>query len=211
MRFRHAMFISVVLCVLAAFLAWTDAAVAKAPGEDDPNLTPAEDPQPFPEEARLPAVTQYRHVAGSAFVPLYADAGVTYGTKGCTYMTNATHLFMNYSLDLPADSTVTYLRLYFNDTAATDGTLHLARYDDGAAYEYLATVTTWGSGGLGNTSVSGLNIQVDYVNYNYVLLWLPGVSGNTMQLCGFRVNYLKPLFVDGFETGSTLRWSAVMP
>ena len=174
-------------------------------------MTPAEDAQPLPEEALLHVGTQYRHVAGSAFVPLYSDSGTTYGSKGCTYMTSATHLFMNYSLDLPAGSTITYLRLYFNDTAATDGTLHLARYDDGASYEYLATVETSGSAGLGSSTVSGLNIQLDYVNYNYVLYWMPGVSGNTMQLCGFRVNYFKPLFVDGFETGNALRWSVVMP
>ena len=151
MSYGHVVFTNVLCFILAAFLAWTVPAVAQVPWEDEPNLTFGEEPQPPPDEALLHVGTQYRHVAGSAFVPLYSDSGVTYGTKGCTYMTSATHLFMNYSLDLPADSTITYLRLYFNDTAATDGTLHLARYDDGAAYEYLATVTTWGSGGLGNT------------------------------------------------------------
>ena len=139
------------------------------------------------------ATMDYRHVAGSAFVPLYGDAGVTYGTKGCTYMSNAAHAFMNYSLDLPHNSTVKYIRLYFNDTAATDGTLHLAEYDDGASYTYLATVETSGSAGLGSSTVSGLNIPLDYGNYNYVLYWMPGVSGSTMQLCGYRVGFTPPI------------------
>ena len=189
MHFRHVLFTHVLFCILVAFVAWTNPAIAQVPWPDDPNLTLGDVTQPLPEEARVPAATQFRHVAGSAFVPLYADSGVTYGSKGCTYMANATHLFMNYSLDLPNNAIVTYVRLYFNDTAATDGTLHLAQYDDGASYSYLATVTTSGSSGLGYATVTGLNIPLDYVNYNYVMYWMPGVSGNTMQLCGFRVGY----------------------
>jgi hypothetical protein len=65
----------------------------------------------------------------------------------------------------------------------------LAEYDDGATYSYLATVTTSGSSGLGSATVSGLNIPLDYVNFSYVMYWMPGVSGSTLQLCGFRVGY----------------------
>jgi len=212
MRLRHVMFTHVLFCILVAALAWTDPAIAQVAWEDDSNLTPGEDTEALPEEAPKSAGTQYLHVAGSAFVPLYDDSGVTYGSKGCTYMTSATHLFMNYSLDLPSNAIVTYVRLYFNDTAATDGTLHLAEYDDGATYTYLATVTTSGSSGLGSATVSGLNIPLDYVNYNYVMYWMPGVSGNTMQLCGFRVGYLTPMvFADGFESGDASAWSATVP
>jgi len=212
MRFRHILFTHVLFCILVAFVAWTNPAIAQVPWADDPNLTLGEDTEPLPMEAPESAATQYLHVAGSAFVPLYADSGVTYGTKGCTYMTSATHLFMNYSLDLPTNSTVTYVRLYFNDTAATDGTLHLAEYDDGATYTYLATVTTSGSSGLGFATVSGLNIPLDYLNSYYVMYWMPGVSGSTMQLCGFRVGYLTPIvFINGFESGDTSRWSATVP
>ena len=189
MRLRHVMFTHVLFCILVAVLAWPDPAIAQVAWEDDSNLTLGEDTEPLPVEAPEPATTQYLHVAGSAFVPLYADSNVTYGTKGCTYMTSATHLFMNYSLDLPNNAIVTYVRLYFNDTAATDGTLHLAEYDDGASYTYLATVTTSGSSGLGYATASGLSIPLDYLNYNYVMYWMPGVSGSTMQLCGFRVGY----------------------
>jgi hypothetical protein len=212
MRIRHVMLTSILSSVLTVaaiigLLACTGSVIAQkgdppadpneapvvAPAEGDPNTPAAQGAQALPEEDQPEAATQYQHVAGSAFVPLYADSGVTYGSKGCTYMTSATHLFMNYSLDLPDDSTVTYLRLYFNDTAATDGTLHLAEYDDGASYTYLATVETSGSAGLGSSTVSGLNIPLDYVNYNYVLYWMPGVSGSTMQLCGYRVGFTPPI------------------
>jgi hypothetical protein len=158
MRRRHVKLAVVPFCILIVVLSWTPPAVAQVSEEDDANLLPAEESLPFPEDYEVLPATRHQHVAGSAFVPLYGDAGVTYGSKGCTYMTNASHAFMNYSLDLPSGSTVTYLRLYFNDTAATDGTLHLAQYDDGAAYEYLATVQTSGSAGLGSSTVSGLSI-----------------------------------------------------
>jgi len=44
------------------------------------------------------------------------------------------------------------------------------------------------------------------------MYWMPGVSGNTMQLCGFRVGYLTPMvFADGFESGDASAWSATVP
>ncbi|MBZ0089721.1 MAG: hypothetical protein K8H90_05005, partial [Thermoanaerobaculia bacterium] len=187
-------------------------ATAQATAADDPNETLAPDVEPIPERAPLAAGAQYRHVAGSAFVPLYADSGATYGSKGCTYMTAATHLYSNYSLDLRHESIVTAVRLYFNDTAPTDGTLHLARYDDGGSYTYLASVSTEGSAGWGVVTTSGLQIQLDYVNYNYVLYWMPGVGDSTMQLCGFRVSYFEPsIFLDGFESGNFLAWDLDIP
>jgi hypothetical protein len=73
-------------------------------------------------------------------------------------------------------------------------------------------VTTSGSSGLGYSTVSGLSIPLDYVNYNYVMYWMPGVSGSTMQLCGFRVGYLTPaVFADGFESGDASAWSTTVP
>ncbi len=201
--------LSGLLTLLAAFVVLSDSGIAVAQKPvptptplqqvtpQDPNALTVNSEGPALNQApELPdawaATTDYQHVAGSAFVPLYSDAGVTYGSKGCTYMSSASHLFMNYSLDLPNHSTVTAVRLYFNDTAPTNGTLHLAQYDDGADYEYLATVTTSGSSGLGNATVSGLTITLDYANYNYVMYWMPGIGGSTMQLCGFRVTYTRP-------------------
>jgi hypothetical protein len=212
MKTRHVIGLSILsslLTLLAVFIVLSDSGIAAArkpvPTPTPlPQITP-QDPNALTENSERPAMneapeqpnavaatTDYQHVAGSAFVPLYDDAGVTYGSKGCTYLSSATHLFMNYSLDLPNHSTVTAVRLYFNDTAPTTGTLHLAQYDDGAAYTYLATVTTSGSSGLGSATVSGLTITLDYLNYNYVMYWMPGISGSTMQLCGFRVNYTRP-------------------
>lgn len=215
MRFRHALFCAAlrgILVLVLTLATWTVPALAAATANDDPNRTLAPDVEPIPERAPLAAGAQYRHVAGSAFVPLYADSGVTYGSKGCTYMTAATHLFLNYSLDLRHNSIVTAVRLYFNDTAPTDGTLHLAQYDDGASYTYLASVSTSGSSGLGSATVTGLDLQLDNLNYNYVLYWMPGVGDSTMQLCGFKVSYFEPsIFLDGFESGNFLAWDLDIP
>jgi hypothetical protein len=45
------------------------------------------------------------------------------------------------------------------------------------------------------------------------MYWMPGVAGNTMQLCGFRVGYLGPveLFDDGFESGGFSAWTEIVP
>ena len=194
MRLSHLELSGVLPCILLLVLvSWAVPVIAQTTDDDEPNGTFAAEAEPNAEEAPLLAGTQYRHVAGSAFVPLYADSGVTYGSKGCTYMTADIHLFLNYSLDLPHGSTVTTLRVYFNDTSPADGTLYLAQYDDGASYVYLASVATSGSSGFGSATTSGLTIQLDNVNYNYVLYWVPGISGVAVQLCGFRVDYTEPL------------------
>lgn len=214
MKTRQVIGISVLsslVTLLAVFVVLSGSGVAVAQEPDptpisvqqvtplDPNALTVNSEEPAMNEATeqpnaATATQDHLHVAGSAFVPLYDDAGVTYGSKGCTYMTSSVHTYMNYSLDLPNHSTVKMIRLYYNDTAATNGTLHLAQYDDGASYKYLATVETSGSSGLGSNTVTDLNIELDNINYNYVMYWMPGGGGSTMQLCGFRVVYDRPFF-----------------
>ncbi|MFZ5808973.1 MAG: hypothetical protein ACOY16_06805 [Chloroflexota bacterium] len=212
MKTRQVIGISVLSCLvtlLAVFVVLSSSRVAVAQKPDptpisvqqvtplDPNALTVNSEEPAMSEATeqpnaMAVTTDYLHVAGSAFVPLYGDAGVTYGGKGCTYMTGYSHLYMNYSLDLPHNSIITFIRIYFIDTNTTDGIMHLARYDDGVAYDYPATVYTSGSSGFGKATLSDLNIQLDNLNYNYVMYWMPGVAGSSMQLCGFRVNYERP-------------------
>jgi hypothetical protein len=136
----------------------------------------------------------YMHVAGSTFVPLYKGTDPTYAAGGCTYSASANvgDAYFNFPLMLPPGSRINSLRFYYNDTAATDGTLRIRRMDDGNPYSEVTTVSSTGSGGIGYSSVTGLNYEVDYSNYSYVLQYFATVTGSTMQLCGARVGYTPP-------------------
>ncbi len=139
------------------------------------------------------ATNDYQHVAGSAFTPLWNPAQTYYASNGCVYMTG-TYKYLSYPLILPSGSTMTQLRFYYKDASASeDGIFNLVRYDDGLSNTYLYTLTTSGSGGLGSYTTLDVSLTPDYMNYSYVLLWRPVVAGSTMQLCGYRAVYTRPL------------------
>ncbi len=141
------------------------------------------------------AATDYQHVAGSAFTPLWNSAQIYYASNGCVYVTG-TYKYLSSPLILPYRSTATQLRLYYEDTSASeDGIFNLVQYDDGLSSTYLYTLTTVGSGGVANYVTIDVSLTPDYLNYSYMLLWRPLVGGNTMQLCGYRVAYTRPLLV----------------
>jgi hypothetical protein len=153
-------------------------------------------PEPFtPEDSDAPqATTRYLHISGSVFRTLYSSTLYSYGGSGCVYTNGGGNPYLNYALELPYDSTVTQLRLYYKDTSASaDAKFWLAQYDDGLSYTYIvtATTTTRTGSGWGMTTVS-LNKQLDYDNYSYALVWSQPVAGATLQLCGFRVGYTPP-------------------
>ncbi len=139
------------------------------------------------------ATTDYQHVAGSAFTPLWSSAQLYYSGEGCVYITG-TSPFLSYPLIVPYGSTVTQLRLYYEDTSASeDGILNLVQYDDGISSTYLYTLTTDGSSGISSYNSLIVSLTPDYMNYSYMLVWRPLVPGNTMKLCGYRVAYTRPL------------------
>jgi hypothetical protein len=146
-----------------------------------------------PKEVEAPqAGTNYLHISGSVFVPLYSSTTFAYSGSGCIYFTGGGNNFLQFPLELPYNSTITQLRLYYKDTnAGSNATLYLAQYDDGLGYTYIVTVTSSGSGGWGTNTVS-LSQVPDYVNYSYTLLWVSPVADSSLQLCGFRVAYAPP-------------------
>jgi hypothetical protein len=142
----------------------------------------------------LGAGTVYLHIAGSTFTPLYGATNPQYVYGGCTYSASASSAdaYYNFPLMLPPGSTITYLRFYYNDTSASDSSLRIRQMDDGAGFSDIAIVSSSGSAGLGNSTVTGLNHVVDYVNYSYVLQFSANVAGSSMQLCGARIGYIPP-------------------
>ncbi|KAB2959605.1 MAG: hypothetical protein F9K18_11530 [Thermoanaerobaculia bacterium] len=204
-RFSHLFLLAVALGLLSftgAALAQPDKPLADAdqnalpevplaalPQQDASGALNEEEPGEAPD-----AVTDYMHVPGSAFVPMYGDNGIEYAPWGCSYSTGA-HGSTNYAVSIPDNSTVTYVRLYYNDTSATDdGVLRFSAYDDGQGGTYEAILETAGSAGMGTTTLSGLSIPIDTVNYSYLMYWTaPPSLGSAIQICGFRLGFQRPL------------------
>ncbi len=139
------------------------------------------------------AITRYTHISGSVFQTLYGTTQFAYGGSGCVYASGGGNPYLNHPVELPYDSTVTQLRLYYKDTnASANAHLWLARYDDGLSFTYIVTATTAGSAGWGTATVS-LNRQLDYDNYSYTMVWSQPVADSTLQLCGYRIGYTSPV------------------
>jgi len=147
------------------------------------------------KEDRLGApTTQYLHISGSVFVPLWETSTRTYAGSGCVYM-GGTNMYLNFPVILPDNSTITQLRLYYKDASASAGTLWLTQNNDGLDYVNLAEIATTGSSFAASHVTQDVNVPLDYGNFSYVLQWSPaGVSGSTMQFCGARIGYTRPLF-----------------
>ncbi len=159
-------------------------------------------------------VVESLRVAGSALRPRASDD--TYSASdsgGCIYMTGGSTLgVLNTPLQLPDGASVIALRMYYNDTSASDSVGWFTIYDlyGGLVKEY--SVLSSGNSGVGFAESGPIDHVIDYNLYSYVLNWRPNVAGSSMQLCGFRVFYNPPvLFVDGFETGNTSQWSLTLP
>jgi hypothetical protein len=143
----------------------------------------------------MQATTQYLHLSGSTFTQMYSDTGITYFTGGCVYHSSgsASYTFMNTALILPPEATITSMRFYYYDNSASDSTLRLRKMNDGNPdWSDVASLDSAGTPGLSYASVSGLDYDLDYTNYSYVLQYQGNVIGNSMRLCGVRIGYTTP-------------------
>ncbi len=141
----------------------------------------------------LPSTHSIR-IAGST--PKPRTSGVTYqvsGGGGCVFQTaGSTLVWWNLSLSLPPGATVNYLRIYVNDTSASDSQGWFTVYDlyGGIVGEF--PVDSSGSGGDGYWDSALIDHQINYGQSSYVFNWRPNVLGAEMQLCGFRIYYFDP-------------------
>ena len=84
------------------------------------------------------------------------------------------------------------MRFYYYDTSASDSTLRIRQMNDGDEWVDVASLDSTGTGGLSYRSVSGLDYDLDYTNYSYVLQYQGNVIGATMRFCGVRIGYTTP-------------------
>lgn len=138
-------------------------------------------------------------VTGSALKPRENDVSYAVsGTGACTYVTAGdASTVWNTDPGLPDGTVVDTLRMYYNDTSGSNSSAWFTVYDLYGAIVQEWSVSTTGSSGNSFSDSAPINHTINYAVYNYLLNWRPGVTGSTMQLCGFRVFHETPLPVPG--------------
>lgn len=162
------------------------------PYSTDPGYVPSQTQAPE-EETEINA-NAYLRVPGSVLRPRTNNVDYTSGSGGgCIYATSGdTGTVWNTPLYLPQGSTVTWLRMFVNDTSDKDCIGWLTVYDLYGKIHQEWGVYSSGTPGEAFFSVDIPDLVIDYVNYSYVLNWRPRDTGNDMQLCGFRIFYTPP-------------------
>jgi hypothetical protein len=115
------------------------------------------------------------------------------GEGGCVYASSGeARTWWSAPLYLPEGSTLRYFRMYYNDqNGSLDCEAYLTVYD-----LYGRVEVEWGISSSGTAqsyvTTAQLDHVVDYSLYSYVIHWRPLDLGSDMQVCGFRVYYVKP-------------------
>jgi hypothetical protein len=139
-----------------------------------------------------PNTFSYYRIIGTAFQPRKSSSDYDYSTNGCMSQIAGSDFRFQAPLLLPDGAVIKYLRIYFLDTAATDMTAWITRYEPGQANLDLTGVQSTGTGGYGTTLSPAIAQVVDTATYAYVLTWATSVLGATNQICGVRVAYYAP-------------------
>ncbi|HEY8132891.1 MAG TPA: hypothetical protein VII12_13490 [Thermoanaerobaculia bacterium] len=143
----------------------------------------------------------YWKVTGPAFSPRKSTSTHDYVSNGCIFQNGGTDFRFQTPLLLPEGSSLKYVRLYYVDTAATDMTVWLTKYQPGSGNQDIVSVQSSGATGFGTTLsklIGGPDPGdppaefVDNATNAYVLTWGTSVANNTNQLCGVRVAYYPP-------------------
>jgi hypothetical protein len=136
---------------------------------------------------------RFYHIPGSALTPVNSSTTLTYDGMGCVHATAGATYLLNAPLEIPDKSRLNGLRVYYDDTSATESVYGwITRYNAaGTDYEDLVAVPSLGSSGHGSNYVN-LDHIVDTYNYSYVLVARLNVATSALQICGLRVMYYLP-------------------
>ncbi|HOD06377.1 MAG TPA: hypothetical protein PKH92_15125 [Anaerolineaceae bacterium] len=135
----------------------------------------------------------YLFVPGTALRP--RESGAPWaddGSGGCIYSTTSAGVVFNVDVQLPEGAGIDYLRIFYNDTSASDSIAWVTSYNGAGGYDDLVNVSSTGSSGFGTSLSDFTRVIVHNANVPLVLNWRPNVAGSTMQLCGLRIAYHMP-------------------
>jgi hypothetical protein len=157
------------------------------------NLTEASTP-----DALLQLIS-YR-VTGSALRPRENDVSYTVASDGgCIYVSAGdANTVWNTPVTLPQGSHIDTLRMYYDDTSASNSSAWFSVYDLYGSIVNEWSVSSSGNSGNSFNDSSLISHTIDYSVYSYLLNWRPIVSGSGFQLCGFRIFYEPPPFGASF-------------
>lgn len=145
------------------------------------------------------AIVDFR-VAGSTLRPRSSDVEWGWGSGGGCIFASAGNTFtiFNTGLYLPQGSNVLAMRMYYDDTSASDSVGWFSVYDLYGALVDEWSVTSVGNTGNGFNDTEMISHTIDYLSYSYVLNWRPTDLGSDTQLCGFRLFFEPPPFGAAF-------------
>lgn len=142
--------------------------------------------------ADLTAAAQFYHIPGSALTPVDSTTTLVYDLMGCVHASTGAAYLLNAPLEIPDDSHIVLMRLYYDDTSASNINSWITRYDElGTTYQDLVSVSSAGTSGHGS-NYGDLDHYVDTYGWSYVLNVRLNVASSTLQVCGLRVMYYPP-------------------
>jgi hypothetical protein len=154
--------------------------------------------------ADAPTAIWDHRIVGSSLKPRQNDVNYAWGSDGgCAYVTSGdASTVWNTPFIAPQGATVRYLRVYVNDTNASDVTGWFTVYDLFGAMVQEWGISSSGTPGQAWFDTAAINHVIDYSLYSYVLNMRPNGTGSTLQFCGARLFFDPPeqIFRNGFES-----------
>jgi hypothetical protein len=143
----------------------------------------------------------YLKLTGTALAPRKSASTYDYSSNGCVFQVGGADFRFQTPVYLPEGASIKYVRMYYVDTAPTDMTVWLTKYQPGQSNLDIVSVQSTGNVGYGTSlskEIGGPALGdppaeiVDNATNAYVLTWGTSVLGNTNQICGVRVAYYPP-------------------
>jgi hypothetical protein len=152
------------------------------------------------------AFTPYRYlrIAGAAFHPVSNNVSFAYAGAGCINRTGAAMALFTHKVVLPQRSVVKFLRLYYNDTSASDITAFFTSYDQLGGFVEYTSVGSAGNSGYDSSLSPEITKVVDHFAQPLVVTVNMDASVDaTLQFCGVRIAYIDiaddTIFENGFD------------
>jgi hypothetical protein len=146
------------------------------------------------EEEGVAAASVSLRIPGLALKPQVSAVEWHPGSNpGCIHLFSGLETWdWNAPVYLPQGATVTALRMYYYDTSADYSVGSFTVYNLWGQVMWEWSVESTGISGNLWVEVAIPNHIINYDAYSYAVTWQPRVTGESMQLCGFRILYTVP-------------------